>query len=67
MVITDSMKLTEIALSDERGVPGTILKTGEDGVLVACGDGAIRLIAVQRPGKPRVAAADLARSRALVL
>jgi hypothetical protein len=32
----------------------------EGGVVVATGDSALRLITVQRPGKPRVAAVEIA-------
>jgi len=66
-VYTESMKLVELARADGSGVPGTILRVEHDGVVVACGEGALKLIAVQRAGKPRTAAADLARSGALPL
>jgi methionyl-tRNA formyltransferase len=36
--------------------PGTILSTDDRGVVIATGDGAIRLLTVQRPGKPRIPA-----------
>jgi methionyl-tRNA formyltransferase len=39
--------------------PGTILATDDRGVIVATGDGALRLLAVQRPGKPRIAAKSM--------
>jgi methionyl-tRNA formyltransferase len=66
-VYTESMKLVELARADGSGAPGTILRVEHDGVVVACGEGALKLIAVQRAGKPRTAAADLARSGALPL
>ena len=40
--------------------PGTVLAVDRDGVVVACGEGAVRLRAVQPAGKPRMAAADFA-------
>ena len=40
--------------------PGTIEAIG-DGVTVTTGDGTIRILEMQRPGKPRAAAADVAR------
>ena len=40
--------------------PATILVI-DDGVTIATGDGAIRVITMQRPGKPRAAAGDVAR------
>ena len=38
-----------------------ILSANSDGVIVATADGALRLITVQRPGKPKTAAADVLR------
>lgn len=55
------LKLIDIKPATGRGTPGTILSIDDQGVIVATGDGALRLVTVQRPGKPRVAAADLAR------
>ena len=40
--------------------PGTVLATDRDGVLVACGEGALLLTEVQPAGKPRMAAATFA-------
>lgn len=60
-VFTPDLKLIDIRPAAGEGAPGTILSIDEDGVVVAAGDGAIRLVTVQRAGKPRVAAADLAR------
>lgn len=54
------VKLTEIAPVDERGEPGTLLHAGEDAV-VACGEGALRLRLLQRPGKRPAHAADVLR------
>jgi len=65
-VFTESMKLVEIARSEGSGAPGTVLQQADDGVVVACGDGALKLIAVQRPGKPPVPAIELARSGVLL-
>lgn len=66
-VYTESMKLAEIARAEGSGTPGSVLRVEDDGVVVACGEGALKLIAVQRAGKPRVAAVELARSGALPL
>jgi len=38
--------------------PGVIAAAGPDGVDVACGDGALRLVEVQRPGRRRVTGAE---------
>jgi methionyl-tRNA formyltransferase len=60
-VFLDDLKLIDIALAVGNGPPGTILSAGKDGVIVAAGEGAVRLITVQRAGKPKAAAADLLR------
>ncbi|HEY4664566.1 MAG TPA: methionyl-tRNA formyltransferase [Comamonas sp.] len=41
--------------------PGTVLSAGADGVVVACGNGALRLKQLQRAGGKRLAAADFLR------
>ena len=38
--------------------PGTVLDAGRDGIEVATGDGVLRLLELQRPGKRRVSVAD---------
>ena len=60
-LFTPELKLLDIRVAAASGSPGTILSIDDDGVVVAAGQDAVRLIAVQRAGKPRVAAADLAR------
>jgi methionyl-tRNA formyltransferase len=50
-VSAGELKLIDIAPASGHGEPGTILSTDVDGVVVATGDGALRLITVQRPGK----------------
>src|SRR5262249_31839300 len=60
-LFTPDLKLLDIRPTAAAGAPGTILSIGDAGVVVAAGNGALRLITVQRAGKPRVAAADLAR------
>jgi methionyl-tRNA formyltransferase len=59
-LFTPELKLIDIRPASGQGAPGTILSIDEGGVVVAAGEGAIRLLTVQRAGKPRVAAADLA-------
>ena len=44
---------------------GTILSANADGVRVACGEGALRLTELQRPGGKRLAAADFLRGFSL--
>jgi methionyl-tRNA formyltransferase len=44
----------------DHGVPGQVLSADADGVVVACAEGALRLLELQRPGKRRVNAAEFA-------
>jgi methionyl-tRNA formyltransferase len=43
-------------------VAGSVLSVDEDGVVVACGEGALRVITFQRAGKPKMSAADYVRA-----
>jgi methionyl-tRNA formyltransferase len=61
-VFTDALKLTELARAEGHGRPGAVLSVDDDGVVVACGDGALRVITIQRPGKPKMSAADYVRA-----
>jgi methionyl-tRNA formyltransferase len=61
-VFVGDLKLVEIERADGRGEPGRVLSIDEGGVTIATSDGALRLITVQRPGKPRVPARSLAWS-----
>ncbi len=45
--------------------PGTVLEAGSEGILVAAGEGALRLSSVQRPGGRPIRASELASQRAL--
>jgi methionyl-tRNA formyltransferase len=59
----DGLKLIDIQLTTRQpatGNPATILALDE-AVTIACGEGALRIITMQRPGKPRAAAGDVAR------
>lgn len=56
----ETIKLTDIRVAEGTGTPRTILAIGE-GVVVATPDGAIRVLEMQRPGKPRTPAAAVAR------
>lgn len=46
-----------------RGEPGKVVAAGRDGIDIACGEGVLRLLAVQRPGRRRMAAADYLNAR----
>jgi methionyl-tRNA formyltransferase len=55
------LKLTDMRPAEGNGAPRTVLSIDDDGVVIACGDGALRIIEMQRPGKPRTPAAAVAR------
>jgi len=48
------------AIDGNGNVPGTVVGSGVDGILVACGEGILRITELQRPGRKRVNAAELA-------
>ena len=45
------------------GAAGEVLEAGDDGLLVACGEGAVRIAEVHPAGKKRIAAAQWVRGR----
>lgn len=47
------------------GQPGTVLSSGDEGVVVACGEGALCLEVLQSPGGKRLKAADFLRGHPL--
>ena len=57
-VFTPTMKLIDIRPARGSGEPGAVIRI-DDGVVVACGEGAIELLRVQRPGKAAVDAKSL--------
>ncbi|MDR1423640.1 MAG: methionyl-tRNA formyltransferase [Azoarcus sp.] len=50
----------------ESGEPGLVLRVGADGIVVACGEGALVIAQLQRPGSRRMAAAEFLRGFALL-
>jgi len=52
------IKVWRAAPVDGRADSGTVLKCDRDGVVIACGSGALRLEQLQLPGKRRVSARD---------
>lgn len=51
--------------AEGHGSPGTVLAVNAEGVTVACGDGALRVIKVKPEGRGEIAAADWARGARL--
>ncbi|MEE9333879.1 MAG: methionyl-tRNA formyltransferase [Granulosicoccaceae bacterium] len=47
-------------------MPGTVIEINADGVLLATGEGVLRLLQIQRPGKKPAAASDVARGMQLM-
>jgi methionyl-tRNA formyltransferase len=54
----ERVKIWRAHCSDVRGDPGTVLDSGPQGVLIACGSGALAVTELQRAGGRRLAALD---------
>ncbi|MBI3875121.1 MAG: methionyl-tRNA formyltransferase [Verrucomicrobia bacterium] len=53
------LKVWQAALEDKlSGPPGTVLVAGRDGLIIACGAGALRLLSVQLEGSRRMSVAE---------
>jgi methionyl-tRNA formyltransferase len=61
----ESIKLWRARCSQQHGAPGTVLDSSADGVLVACGEGALQVTELQRAGGTRLAAAEFLRGHPL--
>lgn len=57
------VKVFRPRVQSDAGAPGAVLDAGDDGVLIACGQGAVRVREVQPPGKRRMAAGEWVRGR----
>jgi methionyl-tRNA formyltransferase len=57
----EAVKVWRAELAEGSGAPGSVLAARPDGVLVACGEGALRLTELQRAGGKRLPAADFLR------
>jgi methionyl-tRNA formyltransferase len=63
---SERIKCWEARRNDEfGGTPGEVVIADRSGLVVACGDGALELLSVQRPGKRRVSGAELSGSLAI--
>ena len=54
------------AVADVEAAPGRIVASDPDGIIVACTEGALRLLELQRPGKKRVNATQFSANTNLV-
>ncbi|MEA3464493.1 MAG: methionyl-tRNA formyltransferase [Thermodesulfobacteriota bacterium] len=61
----ETLKVADTRVCEGSGVSGTVLHADGDGVIVACGDGALKIDGLQLPGKKRLCAADFLRGRTL--
>lgn len=52
-------------LTDVSGQPGTVLQADKAGIVVACGEGALRLTSLQREGGRRLTAAEFSAGHAV--
>jgi methionyl-tRNA formyltransferase len=62
-----TVKLFRPRVIDTLGVPGEVLAVDGEGVLVACGFGAVLVREVQPPGKRRMAAGEWVRGRGVAV
>ena len=60
-----AIKIWSAEVVDGRGNPGQVLKADAQGIVVACGEGALRLLQLQKPGGKRLAAAEFLKGFAL--
>ena len=53
-----------VALDEAHGArPGEVLRSGRDGIDIACGDGVLRIRVLQRDGGKAITAADYVNAR----
>ena len=58
----ERLKCWQATVSSEEGdAPGSVVSTSPEGIVVACGEGSLRLTELQRPGKTVVSAAEFER------
>ena len=62
---SSALKLWRAELLDAQGAPGRVLQASGAGIVVACGEGALRITELQRAGARRLTAAEFLRGQAL--
>lgn len=61
------IKIWQATMVDGHGAPGTVLAADSSGVVMACGEGALRLEVLQAPGGKRLPAGEFLRGHPLVV
>jgi methionyl-tRNA formyltransferase len=61
----ETVKIWQARPAAAGGAAGTVLDVNPDGIVVACGEGALRLTELQKPGSRRLASADFLRGFAV--
>ncbi len=62
----EQVKCWSATLTDKkRSSAGIVVSAGRDGIDVACGDGVLRMLELQRPGRGRVSAGEFADQKSL--
>lgn len=62
-IVGERLRLWNAHATDGAGQPGEVLAAHRDGLIIACGDGALCLTEVQRPGGRRIGIADYLNAR----
>ena len=57
----EALKVWEVQSASGRGRPGEVIESDSESLVVACGEGALSLLRVQRPGGKPMAAGDFLR------
>ena len=65
VVANEALKIRLARIVGGIGEPGRLLRAEDDSIIVACGEEALQLMEVQRPGGRRMTAAEFLRGRAL--
>ncbi|MCK9489430.1 MAG: methionyl-tRNA formyltransferase [Xanthomonadales bacterium] len=61
--IWQAQPLADGADCSQEQLPGTVLRASRDGIDIACGQGVLRVLGVQRPGRGRISAGDYLNAR----
>jgi len=62
----EELKIWQGALTLHSGIPGTVLEAGPPGIVVACGEGSLRILELQRAGGKRLTPAEFLRGHRLL-